>query len=157
MDSSSKSTKNSPKTFNSPSPGPLQRHTHARVMRIEVMMKDILQLVTEIQVKQIRMGVEQQRQGRILRNLHMFLMDNPNNRILIDEESSGAQMDSEEEPMEEEEDHLEEAHVDNDDTVVCVGEVCFDREGNVVERNGNFCLHYPHCAVHKSPIVKDTP
>ena len=107
-------------------------------MRIEDMMKDILQMVTEIQVKQIRMGVEQQRKGSILRNLHKFLMDNPNNPILIDEESSGAQMDSEEEPMEEEDDQLEETHVDNHDSVVCVGEVCFDREGNVVERNRNF-------------------
>ena len=153
MDSSSPNNQNSPNTFHTPSPGPLQRHTHARVMRIEAMLKDVLQLVTEIQVKQIRMGVEQQRQGCFLRDLYKFLMDNPNNPIVIDDEPSNARMDSEDEPMEEEEEHDEEAHEDDEDAVICVGEVSVDREGNVIERNGNFCLHYPNCPIHKTPIV----
>ena len=147
---SSPNNRNSPNSFDIPTSGPLQRHTHARVMRIEAMMKDVFQLVTEIQVKQIQMGLEQQRQGHYLRNLHKFLLDNPNNPIVIDDEPSNARVDSEEEePMEEEEEALEE----DDDAVICVGEVSVDREGNAVEKNGNFCLHYPNCPFHKSPIV----
>ena len=123
-------------------------------------------MVTEIQVKQIRMSKEQEKQGRILRNLQKFLMDNQANPILIEEESSSdhTQEDSEEEPMEEEEAPLEEedapvheVQVEDDDTVVCVGEVCFDKDGNLVEQRGNFCLHYPNCSIQRSLIVKNNP
>ena len=74
---------------------------------------------------------------------------------MIDEESSGDQVkeDSEEE---EEEALMEEGHAKDDDKVVCVGEVCFDKDGNLVEQRGNFCFHYPNCLVHRSPIFKDT-
>ena len=151
MASPSSNNRYSPNLFDIPTPGPLQCHTHARVMRFEGMMKDVFQLVTEIQVKQIQMGIEQQRQGRLLRDLHKFMLDNPHNPIVIDEdEPSNARVDSEEEePMEEEEEAFEE----DDDAVICVGKVSVDREGNVVEKNGNFCLHYPNCSFHKSPIV----
>ena len=151
MASPSPNGRYSPNLFDMPTPGPLQCHTHARVMRIEAMVKNVFQLVTEIQVKQIQMAREQQRQGCILRDLHKFMLDNSHNPIVIDEEEpSNAREDSEEEePMEEE----EEASEEDDEAVICVGEVSVDREGNVVEKNGNFCLHYPNCSFHKSPIV----
>ena len=124
-------------------------------MKMEDSLKDALQLMTEIQVVQLRMAKEQERQGKILRNLQKFLMDNHANPILIDEESSGDQVqeDSEEE---EEEAFMEKEHTEDDDKVVCVSEVCFDKDGNLVEQRGNFYFHYPNCSVHRSPIFKDT-
>ena len=59
MASPSPNSRFSPNLFDMPTPGPLQRHTHARVMRIEAIVKNVFQLVTEIQVKQIRMEKEQ--------------------------------------------------------------------------------------------------
>ena len=81
-------------------------------------------------------------------------MDNHANPILIDEESSSVQV--QEDREEEEEAPMEEEHAEDDDKVVCVGKVCFDKDGNLVEQRGNFCFHYPNCSVHRSPIVKDT-
>ena len=155
MASSSKSNIKQLFSFPSPTSGPFQRTTLARVTKMEESMKDILQMMTEIQVTQLRMAKEQERQGKILRNLQKFLMDNQTNPILIDEDSSlnqkqEASDEEEEEPME------EEAQVKDDDQVVCVGEVCFEKNGNLVEQRGNFCFHYPNCSVHRSPIFKDT-
>ena len=55
---------------------------------MEESKKDVLQMLTEIQVIQIRMEKEQERQGKILKNLQKFLLDNQANPILIDEASS---------------------------------------------------------------------
>ena len=155
MASSSKSNIKSTFSFPSPTSGPFQRTTLARVTKMEDSLKDTLQLMTEIQVMQLRMAKEQERQGKILRNLQKFLMDNHANPILIDEDSSE---DHVQEASEEEEEvvPMEEAHVEDNDNVVCVGEVCFDKDGNLVEQRGNFCFHYPNCSVHRSPIFKDT-
>ena len=155
MASSSKLNKNSIFSYPSPSTGPFQRTTLARVMKMEDSLKDALQLMTGIQVVQLRMAKEQERQGKILRNLQKFLMDNHANPILIDEDFSGDQVqeDSEEE---EEEALIEEEHAEDDDKVVCVGEVCFDKDGNLVEQRGNFCFHYPNCSIHRSSIFKET-
>ena len=56
--------------------------------------------MTEIQVSQLRMAREQQRQGNIIKNVQKFLMDNRTNPINI-EDSSQAMESEEEEPMEE--------------------------------------------------------
>ena len=88
MVSSSKSNIKSTFSFPSPTSGPFQRTTLARVTKIEDSLKDALQMMTEIQVTQLRMEKEQERQGKILRNLQKFLMDNQANPILIDEDSS---------------------------------------------------------------------
>ena len=112
--------------------------------------------MTEIQIVQLRMAKELERQGKILRNLQKFLMDNHANPILIDEDSSGDHEQEESEEEEEEEEPMEEEHAEDNDEVICVGEVCFDKDGNLVEQRGNFCFHYPNCSIHTSPIVKDT-
>ena len=155
MASSSKSNKNSTFSFPSPSTGPFQRTTLAQVMKMEDSLKDALQLMTEIQVVQLKMAKEQERQGKILSNLQKFLMDDHANPILIDEESSGDQM-QEDGEEEEEEAFMEEENAEDDNKVVCVGKVCFDKDGNLVEQHGNFCFHYPNCLVHTSPIFKNT-
>ena len=76
MASSSKSNIKSTFLFPSPTSGPFQRTTLARVTKMEESMKDVLQMMTEIQVIQLRMAKEQERQGKICRNLQKFLMDN---------------------------------------------------------------------------------
>ena len=81
-------------------------------------------------------------------------MDNHANPILIDEDSSGDQI--QEASEEEEEVHMEEVHAEDDDKVVCIGEVCFDKDGNLVEQRGNFCFHYPNCSIHRSPMFRNT-
>ena len=99
------------------------------------------------------MDREQDRQGRILRNLRNFLMDNHANPIVI-KESSQAMDSEEEEPLKDpQENQVEEyplpnpdVHMDEDDGTICVGEVLFDANGNLVEQCGNFCLHYPNCS-----------
>ena len=154
MASSSKSNIKSTFLFPSPTSGPFQCSTLARVTKLEESMKDTLQMLTEIQVTQLRMAKEQERQGKILRNLQKFLMDNQANPILIDEDSSLNQ--EHEVSDEEEEEPMEEAHEEDDDQVVCVGEVCFDKNGNLVEQRGNFCFHYPNCSIHKSPMFRNT-
>jgi len=78
-----------------------------RVIKLQEKMKDILQLLTEIQVSQLRMAREQQRQGNIIRNVQKFLMDNRTNPINI-EDSSQAMESEEEEPMEEPQEDQEE-------------------------------------------------
>ena len=81
-------------------------------------------------------------------------MDNQANPILIDEDSS---LNQEQEANEEEEEPMEEeVQAEDDDQVVCVGEVCFDKNGNLVEQRGNFCFHYPNCSIHRSPMFKNT-
>ena len=144
-------------SFPSPSEGPFQRTTLARVMKLEESLKDSLQLLTEIQLSQLRMEREQHKQGKIIRNIQRFVMDNQTNPIIIEDDSSNVQVHN---PLEEEEEEDEEVEeeMDIEDTndVICVGEVYFDKDGNVIEQNGEFCLHYPHCPIHKSPIVKNT-
>ena len=88
MASSSKSNIKSTFSFPSPTSGPFQCTTLTRVTKMEESKKDVLQMLTEIQVTQLRMAKEQERQGKILRNLQKFLMDNQANPILIDEDSS---------------------------------------------------------------------
>ena len=83
-------------------------------------------------------------------------MDNHANPILIDEDSLGDHEQEESEEEEEAEEPMEEEHADDNDKVICVGEVCFDKDRNLVEQRGNFCFHYPNCSIHRSPIVKDT-
>ena len=156
------SSTNEPTSPTSPHSGPFQRSTHARVIKLQEKMKDILQLLTEIQVSQLRMAREQQRQGNIIRNVQKFLMDNRTNPINI-EDSSQAMESEEEEPMEEpQEDQKEdqlfpqpEVPINEDESVIYVGEILVDTNGNIIEQRGNFCLHYPNCSIHKSPIVKD--
>ena len=150
---SSKSNIKSTFSFPSPTFGPFQRTTLARVTKMEESIKDVLQMLTEIQVTQLRMAKEQERQGKILRNLQKILMDNQANPILIDEDSS---LNQEQEASEEEEPMEEEAQAEDDDQVVCVGEVCFDKNGNLVKQCGNFCFHYPNCSIHRSPMFKNT-
>ena len=154
MASSSKSNIKSTFSFPSPTSGPFQRTTLAHVTKIEDSLKDALQMMTEIQVTQLRMAKEQERQGKILRNLQKFLMDNQANPILIDEDSSLNQ-EQEAGKEEKEEEPMEEAHEEEHDQVVCVGEVCFDKNGNLVEQRGNFCFHYPNCSIHRSPMFKN--
>ena len=155
MASSSKSSIKSTFSFPSPTSGPFQCTTLARVTEIEESMIDVLQMLTEIQVTQLRMAKEQERQGKILRNLQKFLMNNYANPILIDEDSSLNQ-EQEAGKEEEEEEPMEEAHEEGDDQVVCVGEVCFDKNGNLVEQRGNLCFHYPNCSIHRSPMFRNT-
>ena len=81
-------------------------------------------------------------------------MDNQANPILIDEDSSLNQ--EHEVSDEEEEEPMEEAHEEDHDQVVCVGEVCFDKNGNLVEQRGNFYFHYPNCSIHRSPMFRNT-
>ena len=154
MASSSKSNIKPTFLFPSPTSGPLQCSTLARVTKLEESMKDTLQMLTEIQVTQLRMAKEQETQGKILRNLQKFLMDNQANPILIDEDSSLNQ--EHEVSDEEEEEPMEEAHEEDNDQIVCIGEVCFDNNGNLVEQRGNFCFHYPNCSIHKSPMFRNT-
>ena len=59
-------------------------------------MTDLLQMMTEIQVSQLRMAREQDRQGRILRNLQKFLMDNHASPIVIEESSQAMDFEEEE-------------------------------------------------------------
>ena len=68
MASSSKSNQNATFSFPSPNSGPFQRTTLTRVMKIEEIIKDSLQMLIELQVMQIRMAKEQEKQGKILRN-----------------------------------------------------------------------------------------
>ena len=82
-------------------------------------------------------------------------MDNHANPIEIEDDLSNIHINSPlENENEEEEEEAKEAPMEEDDQVVCVGEICFDKDGSLVEQNGNFCLHYPNCSIHKSPIVK---
>ena len=87
-------------------------------------------------------------------------MDNQASPIVIDDESSNVHIqqplenDKVEDDEEEEEEPMEEGPIEDDEKVVCVGEIYFDKDGNLVEQNGNFCLHYPFCPIHKSLIVK---
>ena len=112
-------------------------------------------MLTELQVQQLRMAKEQEKQGKILRNLQKFLMDNHANPIVIeDSTNNNTEAIEEEEGDNEEEDEEEPMEDETDDKVVCVGEVHFDAYGNIVEQRGNFCFHYPNCPVHKSPIIK---
>ena len=159
MVSSSKQNPNATLPFPSPTSTPLQHSTLMRVIKIEDQVQDTLQTLTEIQMVQLRMEKEQEKQGKILRNLQKFLMDNQANPIVIDDESSNVHIqqpleNDNVEEEEEEEEPMEEAPMEDDEQVVCVGEVYFDKDGNLVEQNGNFCLHYPYCPIHKSPIVK---
>ena len=66
-------------------------------------------MLTEIQLVQLRMEKEQEKQGKILRNLQKFLMDNHANPIVIDDETSNvhAQQPLEDDNMEEEEEEEE--------------------------------------------------
>src|SRR5574338_1170961 len=141
-------------SFPSPSHGPFQNSILARVIKIEEKVNDSLQMLTEMQVQQLRMAREQEKQGKILRNLQKFLMDNHANPIVI-KDSSNIEANEEGEEDEEEEEEEEPMEEETDDEAVCVGEVCFDAYGNIVEQHGNFCFHYPNCPVHKSPIVKN--
>ena len=61
MASSSKSNIKSTFSFPSPTSGPFQRTTLARVTKMEESLKDALQMMTEIQVIQLRMAKEQER------------------------------------------------------------------------------------------------
>ena len=92
MASSSKSNIKSTFSLPSPTSSPFQHTTLARVTKMEDSLKDALQLMTEIQVMQLRMAKEQERQGKIVRNLQKFLIDNHANSILIDKDSSGNQV-----------------------------------------------------------------
>ena len=157
MASSTKSNQIDTISFPSPHSGPFQRTTLARVIKIEESMKDAMQMLTEFQVVQLRMAKEQEKQGKILRNLQKFLMDNHANPIVIEEDSPNIQVYNPLEHNEEEEEEEEEAPMEEDDNVVCVGEVCFDKDGNLVEQRGNFCFHYPNCSIHKSLIFKKSP
>ena len=84
-------------------------------------------------------------------------MNNHANPIVIEDDSSQIHVhnplddDKEEEVVEEEDTDME-----DDDRVICVGKVCFDKNDNLVEQNGNFCLPYPNCLVHKLPTIKNT-
>ena len=150
MASSTKSNQIDTISFPSPHSGPFQRTTLAHVIKIEESMKDAMQMLTEFQVVQLRMAKEEEKQGKILRNLQKFLMDNHANPIVIEEDSLNSHVHNPLEHNEKEED------MEEDDNVVCVGEVCFDKDGNLVEQRGNFCFHYPNCSIHKSPIVKNS-
>jgi len=50
-------------------------------------MKHSLNMLLDIEIIQFRMKTEQKRQGRILLNLYKYLLDNPTNLIVIEEES----------------------------------------------------------------------
>lgn len=155
MASTSKTNQTSPISFSSPPHGPFQNSILARVIKIEEKVTDSLQMLTELQVQQLRMAKEQEKQGKILRNLQKFLMDNHANPIVIeDSTNNNTEAIEEEEGDNEEEDEEEPMEDETDDKVVCVGEVHFDAYGNIVEQRGNFCFHYPNCPVHKSPIIK---
>ena len=124
-----------------PSPsGPFQSGTLSRVIKVEKSMEYVLQMLTEIQVMQIKMAKEQEKQGKILRDVQKFILDNHNNPIIIKEE---------------EEEVVEEEKAMDEDGVICVGEVCFDKNGNVIEKLGNFCHNYPNCLIHKSPMFRN--
>ena len=69
MAPSSKSNPNATFSFPTPTSSPFQHTTLARVIKIEEVVKDSLQMLTELQVVQIRMAKEQEKQGKILRNL----------------------------------------------------------------------------------------
>ena len=119
-------------------------------------------MMAEIQLSQLRMAREQQKQGNILRSVQKFIMDNSTNPINIEDSTQAMESEEEEpieEPMEEPQGEQEQDQPDvpmeEDDTVICVGEILVDTNGNVIDQRGNFCIHYPHCAIHKSPIVKD--
>lgn len=81
------SSNNEPSLPTSPYSGPFQRSTHVRVIKLQEKMKDFLQIMIEIQVSQLRMAREQDRHGRIIRNLQKFPMDNHVNPIVIVESS----------------------------------------------------------------------
>ena len=130
-----------------PSPsGPFQSGTLSRVIKVERSMEYVLQMLTEIQVMQIKMAKEQEKQGKILRDVQKFILDNHNNPIIIKEKE---EMEEDEEEVEEEEKAMDE------DGVICVGEVFFDKNGNVIEKLGNFCHNYPNCLIHKSPMFRN--
>ena len=102
------------------------------MIKLQEKMKDLHQMMVEIQVSLLRMAREQDRQGRILSNLQNFLMDSHANPIVI-EESSQAMDSEEEEPLEEPQENQEEehplpnpnVHMDEGDGVICIGEVLF--------------------------------
>ena len=73
------------------------------MIKIEESMKDVMQTLTELQVVQIRMAKEQEKQDKILRNLQKFLMDNHANPIMIEEDSPNIQVNNPLEHSEEEE------------------------------------------------------
>lgn len=79
-------------------------------------------------------------------------MDNHVDPIVIEDDSSNIHILNPLEDDDEEEE--EEAQMDMDDKVICIGEVCFDKNGNLVKQHGNFCLHYPNYLIHKSPYCQ---
>jgi len=104
-------------------------------------------------------------------------LDNPKNPIEIKEESAAmgiqnplenndeedeSEEDDKEEEEEEEEVVEEEEEVEivnneeEEEDVHCVGGINYDQNRHLVERKGNFCIHYSNCPIHKSPIINSS-